>query len=72
MIVLHHVLMTTLQIRDYHRRHPSARVVDEGEDAEDLLKEEPWIEFSGEVFLKSLCLAFSTPKPFHDDACVEP
>ncbi|BBN09520.1 splicing factor 3A subunit 3 [Marchantia polymorpha subsp. ruderalis] len=36
------------EIRDYHRRHPSARVVDEGEDAEDLLKEEPWIEFSGE------------------------
>ncbi|KAL3689105.1 hypothetical protein R1sor_015414 [Riccia sorocarpa] len=36
------------EIRDYHRRHPSARVVEEGEDAEELLKEEPWIEFSGE------------------------
>ncbi|CAM6127542.1 unnamed protein product [Calypogeia fissa] len=36
------------EIREYHRRHPTARVVDEGEDAEEILKEEPWIEFSGE------------------------
>jgi splicing factor 3A subunit 3 len=38
-----------VQIREYHRRHPTARVVEEGEDPEDILKEEPWIEFSGEV-----------------------
>lgn len=37
------------QIRDYHRRHPAARVVDATEDYEELLKEEPHIEFSGEV-----------------------
>lgn len=39
-----------VQIREYHRRHPSARVaVDASEDYENLLKEEPLIEFSGEV-----------------------
>lgn len=38
-----------MQIRDYHRRHPSARVVDTTEEYEELLKEEPHIEFSGEV-----------------------
>ncbi|XP_072968725.1 splicing factor SF3a60 homolog [Typha angustifolia] len=36
------------EIRDYHRRHPAARVVDATEDYEELLKEEPHIEFSGE------------------------
>ncbi|XP_074570094.1 splicing factor SF3a60 homolog [Curcuma longa] len=36
------------EIRDYHRRHPSARVVDTTEEYEELLKEEPHIEFSGE------------------------
>lgn len=38
------------QIRDYHRRHPAARVVDVNEEFEELLNEEPQIEFSGEVF----------------------
>lgn len=37
------------QIREYHRRHPAARVVDANEEHEVLLKEEPPIEFSGEV-----------------------
>ncbi|KAJ7546379.1 hypothetical protein O6H91_08G037900 [Diphasiastrum complanatum] len=36
------------EIRDYHRRHPNARVVDAGDELEEMLKEEPWIEFSGE------------------------
>ncbi|KAJ4705844.1 splicing factor 3A subunit 3-like [Melia azedarach] len=36
------------EIREYHRRHPAARVVDANEDYEILLKEEPQIEFSGE------------------------
>ncbi|KAJ8486701.1 hypothetical protein OPV22_019186 [Ensete ventricosum] len=36
------------EIRDYHRRHPAARVVDATEEYEELLKEEPHIEFSGE------------------------
>ncbi|XP_030510588.1 splicing factor SF3a60 homolog [Cannabis sativa] len=36
------------EIREYHRRHPAARVVDPNEDFEALLKEEPLIEFSGE------------------------
>ncbi|KGN58266.1 splicing factor SF3a60 homolog [Cucumis sativus] len=35
------------EIREYHRRHPAARVVDVSED-DGLLKEEPQIEFSGE------------------------
>ncbi|XP_022140873.1 splicing factor SF3a60 homolog [Momordica charantia] len=35
------------EIREYHRRHPAARVVDVNED-DGLLKEEPQIEFSGE------------------------
>lgn len=38
-----------MQIREYHRRHPAARVVDANEEFEGLLKEEPQIEFSGEV-----------------------
>eukprot|EP00246_Nothoceros_aenigmaticus_P004024 TRINITY_DN1531_c0_g1_i2.p1 TRINITY_DN1531_c0_g1~~TRINITY_DN1531_c0_g1_i2.p1 ORF type:complete len:334 (-),score=64.33 TRINITY_DN1531_c0_g1_i2:850-1776(-) len=36
------------QIREYHRRYQNARVVDDIEDVDDLLKEEPYIEFSGE------------------------
>ncbi|XP_044467412.1 splicing factor SF3a60 homolog isoform X2 [Mangifera indica] len=36
------------EIREYHRRHPAARVVDANEEFENLLKEEPIIEFSGE------------------------
>lgn len=36
------------EIRDYHRRHPAARVVDVNDEFEHLLKEEPHIEFSGE------------------------
>ncbi|KAG9456991.1 hypothetical protein H6P81_001499 [Aristolochia fimbriata] len=36
------------EIREYHRRHPVARVVDIAEEYEELLKEEPRVEFSGE------------------------
>ncbi|PNX71374.1 splicing factor 3A subunit 3-like protein [Trifolium pratense] len=36
------------EIREYHRKHPVARVVDANDDLEALLKEEPQIEFSGE------------------------
>ncbi|KAG8062356.1 hypothetical protein GUJ93_ZPchr0003g18627 [Zizania palustris] len=36
------------EIRDYHRRNPSARFVSETDDFEELLKEEPAIEFTGE------------------------
>ncbi|XP_047322891.1 splicing factor SF3a60 homolog [Impatiens glandulifera] len=36
------------EIRDYHRRHPGALVVDINEEHEALLKEEPHIEFTGE------------------------
>lgn len=37
------------EIREYHRRHPAARaIIDTGDEYEQLLKEEPQIEFSGE------------------------
>lgn len=36
------------EIREYHRRNPSARFVSTTDDYEDLLKEEPVIEFTGE------------------------
>nr|XP_043615058.1 splicing factor SF3a60 homolog [Erigeron canadensis] len=36
------------EIREYHRRHPSARVIDTSDESEQLLEEEPQIEFSGE------------------------
>ncbi|KAK4384858.1 Splicing factor SF3a60 [Sesamum angolense] len=37
------------EIREYHRRHPAARyVVDTNDEYEQLLKEEPVIEFTGE------------------------
>ncbi|KAF9602120.1 hypothetical protein IFM89_025165 [Coptis chinensis] len=36
------------EIREYHRRHPSARVIDASEDYDELLKDEPLVEFSGE------------------------
>ncbi|PIA54844.1 hypothetical protein AQUCO_00901023v1 [Aquilegia coerulea] len=36
------------EIREYHRRHPNARVIDASEEYEELLKEEPHIGFSGE------------------------
>ncbi|XP_052199758.1 splicing factor SF3a60 homolog [Diospyros lotus] len=36
------------EIREYHRRHPAARVIDANEEFEELLKEEPRIEFAGE------------------------
>jgi len=39
-----------LQIREYHRRHPAARVVDAGEEYEQMFKEDPMLDFSGEVF----------------------
>ncbi|RZC57091.1 hypothetical protein C5167_004394 [Papaver somniferum] len=35
-----------LMIREYHRRHPNSRVLDVYEEAEELLKEEPHVEFS--------------------------
>lgn len=41
--------LVMLQIRDYHRRHPSARVVERPPDPEELIKEEPYVEFTGEV-----------------------
>jgi splicing factor 3A subunit 3 len=44
-----------VKIREYHRRHPAARVVDANEDYEAMLKEEPVIEFTGEVSLFNLC-----------------
>ncbi|PQQ04247.1 splicing factor SF3a60 homolog [Prunus yedoensis var. nudiflora] len=34
------------EIREYHRKHPAARVVDANEEEEALLKEEPQIEMS--------------------------
>lgn len=50
------VILWYMQIREYHRKHPVARVVDANDDFEALLKEEPQIEFSGEVSLSfSLC-----------------
>ncbi|KAG0461244.1 hypothetical protein HPP92_021180 [Vanilla planifolia] len=36
------------EIREYHRRHPLARVIDPTEDFEEIVKEEPHVEFSGE------------------------
>ncbi|CAO2838646.1 unnamed protein product [Amaranthus hypochondriacus] len=36
------------EIREYHRRHPSARVVDAGEEYEQMFKEDPVLDFSGE------------------------
>ncbi|XP_073123674.1 splicing factor SF3a60 homolog [Henckelia pumila] len=36
------------EIREYHRRHPAARYVDTTDEFEQLLKEEPVIEFTGE------------------------
>lgn len=36
------------EIREYHRRHPASRVLDANDEYEQLLKEEPQIEFSGE------------------------
>lgn len=42
------------EIREYHRRHPAARVVDANEEHDALLKEEPLIEFTGEVSLSDL------------------
>ncbi|GJM93552.1 hypothetical protein PR202_ga10116 [Eleusine coracana subsp. coracana] len=37
------------EIREYHRRNPSARFVSTTDDYEELLKEEPVIEFTGEL-----------------------
>lgn len=45
-----------MQIREYHRRHPAARDVSVNDDYEQLLKEEPQIEFTGEVS-HSACLS---------------
>jgi hypothetical protein len=49
-ILTQYILFRPLQIRDYHRRNPSARFLGTTDDYEELSKEEPVIEFSGEVF----------------------
>ena len=53
------------QIREYHRKHPAARVVDANEEYEALLKEEPQIEFSGEVgprlLFSNACFSYELP-----------
>lgn len=36
------------EIREYHRRHPAARVIDAGEEYEQMFKEDPVLDFSGE------------------------
>lgn len=36
------------EIREYHRRHSAARVVDAGEEYEQMFKEDPILDFSGE------------------------
>ena len=43
-----------MQIREYHRRHPAARVIDANDEYEQILREEPQIEFSGEVSCSSI------------------
>lgn len=43
-----------LQIREYHRRHQSARVIDAEEEYEQMFKEDPMLDFSGEVFPPSI------------------
>lgn len=49
------------QIREYHRRHPSARFVDTTDEYEHILKEEPVIEFTGEVsFVAFYCISMCT------------
>ena len=39
------------QIREYHAHHPAARALEPMDDPEVLIKEEPHVEFSGEVSL---------------------
>ncbi|CAI7876565.1 unnamed protein product [Closterium sp. NIES-53] len=39
------------EIREYHRRHPGARVVEGEVDVDELIKDEPWLPFSGEEAL---------------------
>ncbi|KAL8137091.1 hypothetical protein V2J09_003092 [Rumex salicifolius] len=36
------------EIRDYHRRHPAARIVNADEEFEQMFKEDPLLDFSGE------------------------
>ncbi|XP_074291696.1 splicing factor SF3a60 homolog isoform X1 [Silene latifolia] len=36
------------EIRDYHRRHPAVRAVDADEEYEQMFKEDPVLDFSGE------------------------
>lgn len=59
LLALYQAQLHCVQIREYHRRHPAARVVDVNED-DGLLKEEPQIEFSGEVslflFMTEICI----------------
>lgn len=56
MSFLSSIFIACLQIRDYHRRNPSARFVSTTDDYEELLKEEPVIEFTGEVLPFSFLL----------------
>ncbi|GJP36528.1 hypothetical protein CLOM_g21027 [Closterium sp. NIES-68] len=39
------------EIREYHRRHPGARVVEGEVDVDEAIKDEPWVQFSGEEAL---------------------
>ncbi|KHG05921.1 Sf3a3 [Gossypium arboreum] len=57
------------EIREYHRKHPAARVVDANEEYEDLLKEEPVIEQYRkymENLLEYLIYFFQRTEPLQD------
>ena len=49
------------QVREYHRRHPNVREAITADDPEEYLKEEPYIDFSGEVisWIFSCCIVSS-------------
>lgn len=48
--------LVMLQIRDYHRRHPSARVVERPPDPEELIKEVSLVTHEGIRFNKKFLL----------------
>eukprot|EP00271_Cylindrocystis_brebissonii_P006567 TRINITY_DN19344_c0_g2_i1.p1 TRINITY_DN19344_c0_g2~~TRINITY_DN19344_c0_g2_i1.p1 ORF type:complete len:519 (-),score=143.44 TRINITY_DN19344_c0_g2_i1:844-2400(-) len=56
------------EMRDYHRKHPGARAVESHADPEELIKEEPHVDFSGEeafgrfVDMHELYQAFTNSK----------
>lgn len=58
------IFFACLQIREYHRRNPSARLVSTTDDFEELLKEEPVIEFTGEVLSPFLFVACNSARYF--------